>query len=391
MNRLITDTIVQDFLTDHLNDDVSLIALRKSPFPGISAAELATQLDGKKRALKKLPHWAHTTGIYYPPRLNMEQCSSELSAAYKVELTQAGTLADLTGGFGVDSFAFAKRMEHVVHLEMNEELSAIANHNASVFGINNISFLSRDCISYLKEKKETFENIFIDPARRVENKKVFLLQDTVPNVIQNLDTLKASATRLIIKTSPLLDIQAGLQELGSVSAIHVVSIKNDCKELLWVIDQHASASPKITCAMLDAQHTRLFEFYAEEEAEVVLDGYSEVLNYLYEPDVALLKAGCFKLLCRRFGVKKLHRNSHLYTSNERIDEFPGRTFLVKGTLPYAEAVQHINKRKANIIARNFPMTVAELSKKHKLVEGGNDFLLFSRIDKMLCVIEATRL
>ena len=393
MNRHIVDAEVQKFILYHLNDDPAGIALQKSPFSEVSSAELASQVDGKKRSQKKLPLWHATPGIYFPPRLNMEQASSESTAHYKTALLKGNHIADLTGGFGVDSFYFARRAAQVYHIEQNEELSDIAAHNASVLGASNITFIKADSIGFLETSNLSFDTAYLDPARRIESRKVFLLKDTVPDVTACLPLLLSKAPRIVIKTSPLFDIQSGLKELSQVSEVHVVSVKNDCKELLWVIDKGFTGEPLITCAMTGPEGARTFSFYISHEKELQIRQFSDPLSYLYEPDVALMKAGGFRSIAEQYPVLKLNVNTHLYTSSEPFIQFPGRIFKVKDVNAYSSFSKDSKTRiKANVIVRNFPLEAEQVKKKQKISDGGELYLIFTTDQYgKLIVIEAERI
>ncbi|TZF84465.1 hypothetical protein FW774_05590 [Pedobacter sp. BS3] len=390
MNNLILQPEVQEYINSHLHADEHQIALAKSPFAGISAAELAGQVAAKKRAEKKLPLWFSTPGIYYPAKLSIEQCSSQLTAQYKSGLLKGKEVIDCTGGFGVDSFYFSKVAEKVIHCELNEDLSVIARHNANILGASNIRFLTEDSFTWLSRHNDTFGTIYIDPSRRVNTQKVFRLSDCQPDVPANLDMLLRRSQRILVKTSPLLDIQAGLRELKCVSAIHIVSVKNDCKELLWVIDRDFTGEPEITCMLLTDTQQQQFSFYLSDERNTQIEAYSNPLTYLYEPDVALLKAGCFKSISKQFQISKLQINSHLYTSDNLIPDFPGRIFRIQQIQTYKDFTK-APLTKANIIVRNFPLTTEQLKKKHKLTDGGEQYLLFTTAPNGQMVIAAERL
>ena len=377
LNELILQEDVQQFISSKLNNDINRILLSKSPFAGISSKELAEQIDSKKRSEKKLPTWYQSDRIYYPPKISIEQTSSEITAAYKSSLIKGGSVIDLTGGFGIDSHYFAQTVLSVTHCELNEELSAIAKYNAGVLNSSNIRFLAGDGLEYLRSSTETFDTIYLDPSRRINAQKVFFLKDCEPDVVSNLDYLLSRAQRIIIKTAPLLDIQSGLKELRNVSEIHVVSVKNECKELLWVIDKNFDLpEPEIICVALKDAETNLYKFKISKERAFSVDNYSAPLNYIYEPDVALLKAGCFKLISRDFNVLKLQQHTHLYTS-ENLLNFIGRTFRVKRQWTYKEFIKLKPVKQANIICRNFPINSVEVKKKHRLMDGGNEYLLFT--------------
>ena len=367
---------MQAFIQANLNTDISRILLSKSPYPDVSSQELAGQIDSRKRCEKKLPQWYSTPGIYFPPKISIEQASSEVAARFKATLVTGSTLLDLTGGFGVDSYCFEKAGMKVSHAERNAELSEIAKHNAGVLKANRIAFYQGDGFDLLKPGI-SFDTIYVDPSRRVNTQKVFKLKDCEPDVPANLDFLLSKCSRLIIKTSPLLDLQAGIKELGKVDKIYIVSVKNDCKELLWVIDSDKSENePEIICRSFNDGEQE-YRFKISEERFETLSEYSPPLQYLYEPDVAVLKGGAFKLLCRDYHVLKLHQHSHLYTSEILEKNFPGRSFLVHGFGEYKHFMKANRLQKANIITRNFPLSPPEIKKKHHVTDGGEDFLLFT--------------
>jgi hypothetical protein len=370
---------VQKFLSDYLKEDVHKVALSKSPFPGVSSQELAEQLDAKQRSEKKLPLWFNSSGIIFPPKISIEQSSSELTAEYKSRLVKGEKLIDLTGGFGVDAYYFSRKAKAVTHFERNEKLSQIAQHNAKVLGAENISFIQGDSIEYLKTSKDHFDTIYVDPSRRIQSEKVFLLHDTEPDVVSNLPLLLSKASRIIIKTSPLFDIRSGLKELSNVSAVHVVSVKNDCKELLWIVDKGYSGEASIICAALRKEKEAVFSFSLSAEKSLNIDSYAAPLAYLYEPDVTLLKAGCFKTIAHHYQVEKLDPSTHLYTSDNSNTEFIGKVFTVESVSEYKSFIKTNKIQKANVISRNFPLSPDEIKKKHKIADGGDDYLIFTRV------------
>ncbi len=376
MNRELLNTDVQSFIEDNLKTDIRTLSLKKSPFPSISSAELAGQIDSKKRCEQKLPLWFRTPGIYFPAKLAIEQSSSEIAARYKSALIAGDHIIDLTGGFGADAHFFSLRAQQVTHCELDKELSDIAAYNSTVLG-SKINFFHGDGLGYLRLKGGSYSTIYIDPSRRVESKKVFMLKDCEPDVVSNLQLLRAHAALLMIKAAPLLDIQSTIGELKAVSSIHVISIKNECKELLFLVDEKtAGADPPITCALLGADHDLTYTFRLSEERAFQIKDYSDPLAYIYEPDVALLKAGCFKLITRDFDVQKLHQHTHLYTSDRLVDSFPGRKFKVKGSRTFGDFQKNPVIKKANLICRNFPLSPEALRKKLRIIEGGDEYLLF---------------
>ncbi len=287
-------------------------------------------------------------------------------------------MIDLTGGFGVDAYFFSETAKRVLHCELNSELSAISSYNAKVLGAE-ITYIRSNGLDHLASSAEVFDTIYIDPSRRVSSGKVFLLKDCEPDIISHKHLLLGRSSRLLIKTAPLLDIQSTVKELDTVSQVHVLSIKNECKEVLYVIDRAFSEKdPPIICTILDDKGNLTFTFKMSEEREFNLDTYSQPLGYLYEPDVALLKAGCFKLITSRFNIKKIHKHTHLYTSDELNTSFPGRRFRVMESRLYRDFAKAPKLSKANIICRNFPLSPENIRKKLKIRDGGEDYLLFCK-------------
>ncbi|HET8829057.1 MAG TPA: hypothetical protein VFM79_06930, partial [Pelobium sp.] len=307
----ITSKEVQEFINKNLKTDLSKLILKGSPFAAIDIKTIATQIDSKNKAVKKLPTWYKTHGVIYPPKLNLEQASSEVTANYKASLISKGTLIDMTGGFGSDAYYFAQNARSVTHCEINEELSEIVKHNFEILGIKNVKTVIGDSNEIL-DKSKNFETIYLDPSRRANSGRVFLLKDCEPDVIANQKKYLRKAKRVIIKTAPMLDIQSALKDLEHVVEVHVVSLKNECKELLFVLEQNSTTEPTINCVLLNSHDSKVisFNFTEEKNAE---SKPAKLLNYLYEPDASLLKAGMFKLLTERYPVAKIHQHSHLYT------------------------------------------------------------------------------
>lgn len=377
MNRLILHPEVQAFIRSNLDTNLSKLILKGSPFPEISIQELAVQIAGMKKAEKKLPTWYNSDKIYYPPNINLEQTSSETTARYKAALTRGNKLIDLTGGFGIDSYFFAENFASVIHCEMGRELSEIAAHNFEVLEKPNIKTFSGDSIEYLKDSEEKFDWIYLDPARRDDyGGKVFLLEQCTPDVPGNLDLFFSHSENILIKTSPLLDLKAGLKELQGVAEIHIVAVNQEVKELVWVLKKEASEKPGIKTVHFLHGEQQVFEAYLKENS--VEPPLSLPQEYLYEPNPAIMKSGLFGELAGHSNISKLHSNSHLYTSSNLVD-FPGRRFVIKNIVPYhKKKLQRVLQiKKANITTRNFPKTVAALRMEQKIEEGGEVYLFFT--------------
>ena len=377
MNTALLRPEVQEYLSSHQDTILDKFIFKGSPFPDVTIQELAQQLDGKRRAKIKLPLWYETPGILFPPKLNLEQTSSALTASYKSELVQGDSLIDMTGGFGIDSYYFAQKLKEVHHIEMNTEVSAFAKANFETLKTTNITSVCEDSITYLKKCKGTFDTIYIDPARRDDVKgKVFKLSDCVPDVRLHLDLLLEKGKQILIKTSPLLDITAALKELKQVSEIHSIAIKNEVKEVLWRITPAVNEEIKVITVNQNGKQVDK-TYCTLQELQNATATYAEPKQYLYEPNATLLKAGAFNWISEHYSLLKLHPHSHLYTSDS-MKQFPGRSFKIIEVLPFDNKIKkQLLLKKANITTRNFKLTVAALRKKLNIKEGGDTYLFFT--------------
>lgn len=340
--------------------------------PDWDMVAIAQQVEGKQKAKNKLPTWFQQEGLLYPVRLSMEQCSSELTAQYKSQLCKGEKFIDLTGGFGVDSYFISQSFKKGMHCELNSELQAIVAHNFKTLEANIQSF-NEDGLKHLQRTSKQFDLIYIDPARRGSaNQKVIRLEDYTPNILEHLDLLFEKGKQILLKTAPLLDIKQVLSQLPHIKEAHVVAVNNECKEVLYLLDKEQTTSPIIHC--VDLSKKNQFDFlYQNEEATCSTE---LPLKYLYEPNVAILKAGAFNSIGNAFYLQKLHPNSHLYTSNKLLNDFPGRRFFIeeRTKLNKKELAILLPNKKANITRRNFPLSVANIRKKTGLKEGGDKYL-----------------
>ena len=348
----------------------NLLFLAKK-YPDWDMASIAQQVEGKKKAKGKIPSWFNTNNILYPVRLSMEQCSSEETAKYKAEITQGKRFIDLTGGFGVDSYFISKSFEKTIHCEKNKELQYIAQHNFKTLASGIIS-LHQNGLKYLQTVQEKFDLIYIDPGRRNENnQKVFKLSHYTPNILEHIDLLFEKGSNILVKTAPFLDIKQVLNELPNVKEIHIVSLKNECKEVLYLLDQKYKGEVQLHC--INITQSKYSFLFSQENEKAPL---SDPLDYLYEANASILKAGAFNSVANDFKLRKLHPNSHLYTSNSLVEDFPGRTFKVDAVCKYnkKELLKHLSDKKANITRRNFPVSITEIRKKIGIREGGEHYL-----------------
>ena len=340
------------------------------------------QVEGRERTADKLPTFAAIEDWWYPVRLSCEQCSSELAAKYKAEIIlpqikqieRIFSFADLTGGYGVDTYFLSAAFNHTDYVEQNTELCRIAAHN---FSFQKSAIRIQNCAAeeFLKTAGQ-YDLIFLDPARRDSHGgKVFRLEDCTPNVVELLPTLLKHGKRIMIKLSPMLDLTQAICQLSIVNCqlnwdIYVVAIKNEVKELLLL----SGGSGQITAIDLDKKD-QAFVFTREEEsaAQSEYSDYSDYSDkYLFEPNAAIVKVGAYKLVGERFGLKKLDVNTHLYCSEELVPDFPGRVWQIVNR-------KSSNRQSANVLCRNYPLTPEQLKKKLHLRDGGTDFVIGCRV------------
>jgi len=362
---------VRTFINEHLYSDVRTLALKKTPFSDVSMQKLLFQIEGKRKAKEKIPSFFQIDDIIYPPTVSMEQCSSEQTASYKATLCGGNQLIDLTGGFGVDTWMFSKKFNEVIYCEKNEELVNIARHNFSILHLQNIVIQHGNGIDFLKHQNRTFDWIYIDPSRRDQhNRKMHSFSDCTPDVVENLDSLFQYGERIILKSSPMLDIEKAISELKQVEAIHIVAVKNEVREVLYLLKK-THQTPIITTAVnICPDKTQSFSF-SKEKLQNTKVTFSMPLTFLYEPNAAVMKSGAFNLVSEQFNISKLHKNSHLYTSEHYISNFPGKIFKIKEVMAY-KPVKDLSQ--VNISVRNFPDTPDKVRKKLNLRDGGNIFL-----------------
>ena len=384
------DPELSAYIRAHRDDDVRHLALSDQKRLGDSLNYALNQISGWQKAKEKIPSWSEIDDLVYPPHLSMEQCSSEHTAAYKATLVRGESFVDLTGGFGVDFAFFARNFKQATMVERNAELCEIAMHNLPLLGLPNAKVVNGDGMDHLRQM-EPVDVIFIDPARRdQQGRKTVSIADCEPNLLEVLETLHARAKKILIKYSPMLDITLAIKELKCVESVHVVSVENECKELLFLLSEKTAGSPLFHCVNLSKRGETRYTFTMEEERNATIRQAGSIGKYLYEPYSSLLKAGAYKSLCTHFPVEKLAVSSHLYTSDEPINDFPGRAFRVVDTftLNKKEVKEHLeNVKKANIAVRNFPLSANELRNRLKIKEGGDIYLFATtHMEKRLVIM-----
>jgi predicted O-methyltransferase YrrM len=387
---------VRIFLDANEHADPHRLLLQKSPFPEFAMHELVQQIVGRQKAKVKLPSWYAQKETRYPVKLSMEQCSSEETGKFKAGLFSGERLVDLTGGFGVDTTLMSASFSRADHIEKNEELSAIVAHNFQVFGLPKIRAHCSTAEVFIQQMEGRADLVFIDPSRRdsATNRTVFFA-DCVPNILEMKGLLFDKTDKILVKASPMLDISQAHRELENVSHTWVVAVQDECKELLFLLEKNQNQpSPAITCVDLRKDAPVLFRFDGEGEGLRKVD-CEMPKAYLYEPNVAILKAGAFRAVAEAFGVAKLHANSHLYTSDQFIPDFPGRAFQILAIVkPEAKAVlPYLPNKKSNVAVRNFPLKVVELRKKLGIGEGGEKYVFGTTLvsnEKRLIICEKMR-
>ncbi|MCB9360938.1 MAG: RsmD family RNA methyltransferase [Flavobacteriales bacterium] len=380
----------QSFIQQHKTKSLPEIALLLSKHPELDKEFIINQINGLQKAQKKLPEFYANNNIIYPATISIEQCSSEQTAIFKATTIcnaeqrrsiKPESIIDLTGGFGVDSYYFSKQFKEVTYLEPNLELFETVTTNFKNLNANNINCLNTTTEQFLITNTQKFDIAYIDPSRRNENQKVFMLADCIPNIVDLKEAILQIADSILVKTSPILDIKQSILELEAISHIWVVSIDNECKEVLYLVGKENNTTPEINTINIIPLHGKImsglkqeFSFnYSKEEITIV--EFSEPLSYIYEPNTSILKAGAFKSITKGYDVKKIAQNSHLYTSDKLIIGFPGRSFKVNTVLPYQpKAFKKLGIKKANITCRNFIDSVAQIKKKLNLTDGGNEYI-----------------
>ena len=404
-----------DYIREHAEADVRQLALQGTKNPEVDLTFALDQIAGRQKAKTKLPSWAAIDGIVYPPHLSMEQCSSEQTAKYKgcwvsgvgcwlndIKNTKGSdpsvTFVDLTGGFGVD-FAFiasainqqlTPTTHHLVYVEQQAPLCAISSENFKLLGLNHIEVVCADGVEYLHQLEHA-DLIYLDPARRDNHgARTYGIADCTPNVLELRDELLDKADRVMLKLSPMLDWQKAVEDLGHVSEVHIVSVDNECKELLLILEESDERREvrdySVHCVNLlsdsTSQHLSFLSTITSQPSTNTHHPTPNTFSYLFEPNASIMKAGCFTLLEQRFNVSQLDKNSHLFVSDKDCSDFPGRRFTIEKTTS-------MNKRelktalagidRANIAVRNFPLSVAELRKRLKLKDGGDLYLFATTI------------
>ena len=378
------------FVREHRQEDVRTLALKAGRNSDIDLPWALDQIQGWQTARRKLPSWSAIDGIIYPPHLSMEQCSSEQTARYKsgivVSLSEGSheTLVDLTGGFGVDFAFMARGCQRAIYVERQEHLCTAASHNFELLGLSHATVINKDAESVLDELTTDPAStlLYLDPARRDSNSaRTYAIADCTPNVLELLPKLFKAAHHILIKLSPMLDWHKAVSDLGSrVAEVHIVSVANECKELLMLLEADHEGEPAVHCVN-DEQ--RLIIIASQNDVPLSVADSSDAA-FLYEPNASVMKAGCFGVLTQRYPIKAIAADSHLFVSDEKIKDFPGRSFRVDtitttNKKEQSQALTGITR--ANVATRNFPISAQQLQQRLRLKDGGDTYI-FGTTDAM---------
>ena len=395
----ITDTL-RNFIREHAEDDLSALLLSASRYKDIDVKIAVGQIRARSQIKDKLPLWHSDERLFFPSTLAAEQCSSEITALYKQRFIKNNDcLCDLTGGLGVDTYFFSQMARSVIYVEKNVEYCDAAQYNMAILGASGVRVINADATDVVlnNDSRLSDANVFyIDPARRGEgNKRLFAISDCEPDLNKIWPVLLEKHCKIIVKLSPMLDITQVLSQLPRVCEVHVVAVKNECKELL-VVSSDNEQDTQIYCVNYTSDNEeRLFRFSLTDEHSATVCFAERVGRYLYEPNSSILKAGAYKSVAARYNVEKLHVNSHLYTSDHLVSSFPGRIFEVEEVISFNSRVCKdlaSQIQRANISVRNFPLSADELRKRTRIADGGDIYLFATTLsDNKKVILKCVKL
>lgn len=393
------------FILENAEAEGAQLLLSASRYPQVDMVRAASAIEARKKIASKIPLWHTYPELLYPTSLSVEQCSSQATAEYKIRFVpEGGTIADLTGGLGVDCSFIARRASRCLCVERDPHLCEAAEHNFKVLGLDNISIKNDDCRGYLEtllgidEGAGThFDLIYLDPARRSkDSNRVFSIRECEPDLLQISDTLLKVADKVLVKLSPMVDIAATLREVPSVREVHILSTDNECKELILLMSSQRTPLPRenIPIHAVDITHGRESNFaFTIGEEKMASCPITYPKTYLYQPGRAILKAGAFRLPCSRFGIDKIAPSTHLYTSDRFVEDFPGKSFRIKEIIPFKkEGIRNLSHEYPllNCVALNFPLDTNALKQRLKVSDGGNLHLFATTLasgEKVMIVSE----
>lgn len=388
MNKLLLNPEIQNYLKSQIQKDIRSFSLTKSPFERVTSAELSQQLKGLQIAQSKFPFYFEAKNIYYPPSINLEQASSWATAQYKANIVNGNSLIDLTAGMGIDSYGFAQKFKKITALERNSDLVEIAKYNYQSLNQTNLNYQATNFETYFQVNPTSkWDVIYLDPSRRIDSQRKVILEDLEPNILEWMNEFFKRSDTILVKLSPLLDLKSAIDKVPQIQEIHIVALKNEVKELLLICKNNLSSNPKVKAVNLETNQSE-FEFFWNEETLVKSD-FSTPQKYIYEANSSILKSGAFKLIGQKYKLKKLHINTHLYTSNELVETFPGKVFEV------SEELKNIKSKLENpafhVISKNYPMSVEAIRRKYKLKESESQTLIFTQSIKEKHILKCQRI
>lgn len=381
--KTILNKEIQEYIHANLHSDLHSLLLKKSPFLEVSMQEIVQQIKGKKVAEKKFPFLSRNN-VLFPPQLNLEQASSEDTAAYKAQFFKGKSFVDLTCGFGIDAYFLSQNFEKTTLVERDAKLLDVVKYNWGILEKTAI-FIHQNLEDFIQNNNECYDLVYLDPARRDENKrKVFLLEDLSPNILEIQDQLMHLGKEVLIKLSPLIDLQHLFQSLHNLHKVWIIAVKNEVKEVLVHLKK-SNEQPEVRCINLQEKTQ---EFYFNWiDINVSKPEFCVPKKYLFIPNNSILKSGAFDLLANKLGLFKLHSNTHLYTNDEILENFPGRVFEIEEI--DSKSIQ--KDERYNLIAKNYPLKPEEIKNKYKLRDGGEDFLIFTQSIKGKHILKAKQL
>jgi len=370
---------LRDFIQRHLNDDTSSLLLAAKKYPAIDVPSAVQQIEARQRLKTKLPQWHANPNLIMSGRVPAEQCSSEQTARYKRSIIDGQSLCDMTGGMGVDCWYMSEGMKQAIYTERDETLCHIARHNFQALQDEQHPPIEVRHGDAQTLPLPSVDVIYLDPARRAaDGSRVYAIEDSQPNIIQWQDQLLRHAKTLLVKLSPMIDLTDTLRKLHSVTQVHILALRGECKEILVKMENTPSASQPVEVHCVDYLPSGTVDYtFTPSEEEAPIPTTDRVGQYLYEPDVTLMKAQAFSSLTHRYPLRQLHRDTHLMTSDHCIPAFPGRIFVVEAHIPFASKTlkrlkSHIPQ--ANIATRNFPLTADQLRQRTGIRDGGEVYL-----------------
>ena len=377
MIQLLRNPKVLQFIQENLHEHSADLILGAHKYPDLPIKAIATQIEARQRIKNKLPEWYANDQLIFPRKENLEQASSEATAKYKAQMIKGSFALDLTGGSGVDAYAFSKSFAHIEYVEPNEELCDLATYNFSVLDAN-IEVHQKTAEAFLDSNSKKYDLVYLDPSRRSDsNQRLVALDEYLPNVVELQKALFNISDRVLVKASPMLDIHQAVEQLQHVTKVVCLSVDNEMKEVLFLTDIHATTKePEIVCENIGNPKRAAFKFNRSEEDQATVS-FSEPQEYVYDPFTAIRKSGAFNLFGERYQLLKLAPNTHLYTSSELNKDIPARVFKVLGELKGGAKSIRKSARNGliNVISKNYPLSATEIKKKYKLQDGGEQFLI----------------